>query len=113
MQRPPIVVPPLSLKLVSASPNSVGFPSRHLEGRDGILPKEEKEVLEQVLESVDKERKYYIDVPEGFGPLGFMLLGYMVVGQIQKNYPAFQNNISVYKQRVKTWTWLSPLQGRN
>ncbi|MHC4641998.1 MAG: hypothetical protein ACYS32_10160 [Planctomycetota bacterium] len=73
------------------------------------LSKEEKDVFEQTLEPVDKDRKYYIDVPDGFGPLGFMLLGYSVVGQIQKNYPGFQNNIGNYKQRAKTWTWLSPL----
>ena len=73
------------------------------------LSQEEKEVFGQVLEPVDQERKYYIDVPDGFGPLGFMLLGYSVVGQIQKNYPGFQNNIGIYKQRAKKWIWLSPL----
>ncbi len=73
------------------------------------LSQEEKEVFEQVLEPVDKERKYYIDVPDSFGPLGFMLLGYSVVGQIQKNYPGFQNNIGVYKQRASKWTWLTPI----
>jgi hypothetical protein len=73
------------------------------------LSKEEKEVFEQMLEPVPKERKYYIDVPDDFGPLGFMLLGYSVVGQIQKSYPGFQNNIGNYKQRAKTWKWLSPL----
>jgi hypothetical protein len=45
VQRPPEVVPPLGLKLVSTSPNCAGFTSRHLEGRDGILQKEEKEVF--------------------------------------------------------------------
>ena len=74
------------------------------------LSKEEKEVFEQMLEPVPTERKYYIDVPDDFGPLGFMLLGYSVVGQIQKNYPGFQNNIGIYKQRAKTWTWLSPIR---
>ncbi|MHC4083861.1 MAG: hypothetical protein ACYSU5_01460 [Planctomycetota bacterium] len=73
------------------------------------LSKEEKEVFEQMLEPVSTERKYYIDVPDDFGPLGFMLLGYSVVGQIQKNYPGFQNNIGVYKQRATGWTWLPPL----
>lgn len=73
------------------------------------LTQKEKDVFEQVLEPVDKERKHYIDVPDGFGPLGFMLLGYSLVGRIQKNYPGFQNNIGIYKQRAKTWTWLSPL----
>ncbi len=73
------------------------------------LNKEEKEVFEQMLEPVPTERKYYIDVPDGFGPLGFMLLGYSVVGQIQKNYPGFQNNIGNYKQRAAKWKWLSPL----
>ncbi|MFW9842819.1 MAG: hypothetical protein ACFFES_18175, partial [Candidatus Thorarchaeota archaeon] len=57
------------------------------------LNQEEKDVFEQVLEPVDKGRKYHIDVPDGFGPLGFMLLGYSLVGRIQKNYPGFQNNI--------------------
>jgi hypothetical protein len=73
------------------------------------LNQEEKDVFEQVLEPIPSERKYYIDVPDGFGPLGFMLLGYSLVGRIQKNYPGFQNNIGIYKQRAKTWTWLSPL----
>lgn len=73
------------------------------------LNKEEKEVFEQMLEPVPTKRKYYIDVPDDFGPLGFMLLGYSVVGQIQKNYPGFQNNIGIYKQRAKNWKWLSPL----
>jgi hypothetical protein len=73
------------------------------------LTQEEKDVFEQVLKPVEEKRKYYIDVPDGFGPLGFMLLGYSVVGRIQKNYPGFQNNIGIYKQRAKTWTWLSPL----
>jgi hypothetical protein len=74
------------------------------------LSKEEKEVFEQMLESVDEKRKHYIDVPDDFGPLGFMLLGYSVVGQIQKNYPGFQNNIGIYKQRATGWTWLPPLR---
>ena len=73
------------------------------------LSKEEKEVFEQMLEPVTTERKYYIDVPDDFGPLGFMMLGYSVVGQIQKNYPGFQKNIGNYKQRAKIWKWLSPL----
>lgn len=73
------------------------------------LSQKEKDVFEQVLEPVPTERKYYIDVPDDFGPLGFMLLGYSVVGQIQKNYPGFQKNIGNYKQRAKTWKWLSPL----
>ncbi|MBW8040735.1 MAG: hypothetical protein FVQ85_12125 [Planctomycetes bacterium] len=74
------------------------------------LNKEEKEVFEQVLEPVPTKRKYYIDVPDNFGPLGFMMLGYSVVGQIQKNYPGFQNNIGNYKQRAAKWKWLSPLR---
>ena len=74
------------------------------------LTQEEKDVFEQVLEPVDKDRKYYIDVPDGFGPLGFMLLGYSVVGQIQKKYPGFQENIGDYEKRAKTWTWLSPIR---
>lgn len=73
------------------------------------LNKEEKEVFEQMLEPVPTKRKYYIDVPDDFGPLGFMLLGYSVVGQIQKNYPGFQNNIGNYEKRAKKWKWLSPL----
>jgi hypothetical protein len=74
----------------------------------GLSP-EEKKVFEQVLEPVPEGRKHYIDVPDNFGPLGFMMLGYSVVGQIQKNYPGFQNNISDYEQRAKKWKWLSPL----
>jgi hypothetical protein len=73
------------------------------------LSHEEKEVFGQVLEPVPAERKYYIDVPDGFGPLGFMLLGYFVVGQIQKKYPGFQKNIGNYERRATKWTWLSPL----
>jgi len=73
------------------------------------LTQEEKDVFEQVLEPVEDKRQYYIDVPDGFGPLGFMLLGYSVVGQIQKDYPGFQNNIVNYGKRAKTWTWLSPI----
>jgi hypothetical protein len=73
------------------------------------LTEEEKEVFEQVLEPVSKDRKHYIDVPEDFGPLGFMMLGYSVVGQIQKNYPGFQNNVERYGQRSKKWKWLSPI----
>ena len=73
------------------------------------LTKEEKKVFGQVLEPVPEERKHYIDVPDNFGFLGFMMLGYSVVGQIQKNYPGFQNNIRDYKQRVKKWDWLPPL----
>jgi hypothetical protein len=76
------------------------------------LTKEEKEVFGQVLEPVPEERKHYIDVPDNFGPLGFMMLGYSVVGQIQKNYPDFQNNISDYGQRAKKWKWLSPLSDK-
>jgi len=73
------------------------------------LNKEEKEVFEQVLEPVPEGRKHYIDVPDNFGPLGFMMLGYSVVGQIQKDYPGFQKNIRDYGQRSKKWKWLSPL----
>jgi len=72
------------------------------------LNQEEKDVFEQVLKPVADKRKFYIDVPDGFGPLGFMLLGYSVVGQIQKNYPGFQNNIGNYKERAITWEWLPP-----
>lgn len=74
------------------------------------LSQEEKDIFEQVLKPVEDKRKFYIDVPDGFGPFGFMLLGYSVVGQIQKNYPGFQENIGNYKQRAKKWTWLSPLR---
>jgi len=73
------------------------------------LSKEEKKVFVQVLEPVPEGRKHYIDVPDDFGPMGFMMLGYSVVGQIQKKYPGFQNNIGVYKQRAQKWKWLSPL----
>ena len=72
------------------------------------LTKEEKKVFGQVLEPVPEERKHYIDVPDNFGPLGFMMLGYSVVGKIQKNYPGFQNNIRDYEQRVQGWDWLKP-----
>jgi len=72
------------------------------------LTQKEKDVFEQVLKPVADKRKFYIDVPDGFGPLGFMLLGYSVVGQIQKNYPGFQNNIGNYKERAITWEWLPP-----
>jgi hypothetical protein len=76
------------------------------------LSKEEKEVFGQVLEPVPEKRKHYIDVPDNFGPLGFMMLGYSVVGQIQKNYSSFQNNISDYGQRANKWKWLSPLSDK-
>ncbi|MCP4262143.1 MAG: hypothetical protein GY774_32275 [Planctomycetes bacterium] len=73
------------------------------------LTKKEKEVFNQVLKPVPKKRKHYIDVPRGFGPLGFMMLGYSVVGQIQKKYPSFQNNVEKYGRRSKKWKWLSPI----
>jgi len=73
------------------------------------LTEAEKEVFEQVLEPVDERRKHYVDVPPGFGPLGFMMTGYSVVGQIQKNYPGFQENIEEYGRRAKQWKWLSPI----
>ncbi len=76
------------------------------------LTKEEKEVFGQVLEPVPEERRHYIEVPADFGPLGFMMLGYSVVGQIQKNYDGFKNNISDYEQRAEKWKWLSPLCAR-
>jgi hypothetical protein len=74
------------------------------------LTKEEKEVFEQVLELVPNRRKHYIDVPDDFGPLGFMMIGYSIVGQIQKNYPSFQENIYEYKERSEKWKWLSPIK---
>jgi hypothetical protein len=67
------------------------------------LNEQEKKVFEQVLELVPDERKHHIDVPAGFGPLGYMMLGYAVVGQIQKNFPAFQKNIWDYDKRAKKW----------
>jgi hypothetical protein len=73
------------------------------------LSEEEKEVFEHVLQRVPDERKHCVDVPEDFGPLGFMMLGYSVVGHIQKNYPAFQRNIADYAKRAKEWKWLSPV----
>ena len=73
------------------------------------LTKEEKEVFEQVLDPVDKRRKHYVDLPDGLGPLGFMMAGYSVVGQIQKNYPEFQKNIEEYGRRAKQWKCLSPI----
>ncbi|UCE46595.1 MAG: hypothetical protein JSW47_13345 [Phycisphaerales bacterium] len=69
----------------------------------------EKEVFEQVLEPVAERRKHYVDVPEGFGPLGLMMVGYSVVGQIQRAYPDFQKNIGEYGRRAKQWKWLSPI----
>lgn len=69
----------------------------------------EKDVFKQVLEPVPERREHYVDVPEGFGPLGFMMVGYSVVGQIQKNYPGFQKNIEEYGRRAKQWEWLSPI----
>lgn len=73
------------------------------------LSEEEKDVFEHVLQQVPDERKHYVDAPEGFGPLGFMMLGYSVVGHIQKNYPAFQRNITDYAKRAEEWKWLSPV----
>ncbi len=72
------------------------------------LTNEEKEVFEQVLEGAG-DRKHFIDVPDDFGPLGYMMVGYSVVGQIQKNYPGFQENIGDYERRARKWKWLSPL----
>jgi hypothetical protein len=74
------------------------------------LTKKEKEVFNQVLRLVPKERKHYVDVPDFFGPLGFMMLGYSVVGQIQKNYPSFQNNVEEYARISKEWIWLSHIK---
>ncbi|MHC4728396.1 MAG: hypothetical protein ACYS17_14340, partial [Planctomycetota bacterium] len=71
------------------------------------LTEEEKEVFEEVVLS---KRKHYIDVPDEIGPLGFMMLGYSVVGQIQKNYPSFQENIWKYKERSDEWKWLSSIK---
>jgi len=73
------------------------------------LNEQEKEVFEKVFELVPPDRKHHIEVPSGFGPLGYMMVGYAVVGQIQKNYPDFQNNIWAYKKRTGDWEWLSPL----
>lgn len=73
------------------------------------LTDEEKEVFEQVLEGAG-DRKHHIDVPDDFGPLGYMMVGYSVVGAIQKNYPDFQENIADYERRAKRWKWLSPLR---
>lgn len=73
------------------------------------LSKKEKRVFDQVFKKVPKKRKHYIEVPKDFGPLGYMMVGYLVVGQIQKNYPAFQENIWDYARRARKWKWLSPL----
>jgi len=73
------------------------------------LNEQEKEVFEKVFEFVPPDRKHHVKVPAGFGPLGYVMLGYAVVGQIQKNYPDFQNNIWAYKKRTGDWEWLSPL----
>ena len=74
------------------------------------LNQQEREVFEQVFENVPQHRKHYIDVPDDFGPLGFMMLGYSVVGQIQKNYDAFQERVRAYDLRAKKWNWLSPIR---
>lgn len=76
------------------------------------LTEEEKNVFEQVLKPFPKKSKHYVDVPEDFGPLGFMMLGYSVVGQIQKNYPGFQKNIQDYARRARKWKWLSPIRSK-
>lgn len=73
------------------------------------LNNKEKKTFDQVFEKVPGKRRHYIDVPAGFGPLGYMMLGYSVVGQIQKNYPDFQRNIWKYKERAEKWKWLSSL----
>jgi len=73
------------------------------------LNKKEKKTFDQVFEKVPEKRRHYIDVPAGFGPLGYMMLGYSVVGQIQKNYPDFQKNIWDYCKRAAEWERLSPL----
>lgn len=70
------------------------------------LSEEEREVFGQVLEEVPGGRKHFVDLPEDFGPLGFLLVGYSVVGQIQKNYPGFQENIGHYGERAGGWKWL-------
>jgi len=74
------------------------------------LTKKEKDVFNQVLMPIPKTRKHYVDVPRNFGPLGFMMIGYSIVGQIQKKYPAFQNNVEEYGRRSKKWKWLSPIK---
>lgn len=73
------------------------------------LNEQEREVFDKVFKFVSPERKHHIEVPAGFGPLGYMMVGYAVVGQIQKNYPDFQKKIRDYQDRTKDWIWLAPL----
>jgi len=74
------------------------------------LNEQEREVFDKVFELIEPDRKHLIDVPVGFGPLGYMMVGYAVVGQIQKNYPDFQKKILDYKGRTKDWIWLPPIR---
>ncbi|RLI97774.1 MAG: hypothetical protein DRO99_02445 [Candidatus Aenigmatarchaeota archaeon] len=52
---------------------------------------------------------HHIGVPDGFGPLGYMLLSYHIIGMIQKQYPAFQERIWEYKKMTSGWEWVSPI----
>ena len=45
------------------------------------------------------ERRFRINVPGHFGPLGFLMTGYWIVGQIQKNHPGFQRDLKNYKEK--------------
>ncbi len=75
------------------------------------LNSDERDVFEQVLKRADDDgRTHYIDVPDGLGPLGYMMLGYSVVGQIQKDYSDFQNNAWDYKERASKWRWLASIK---
>ena len=69
----------------------------------------EREVFEKVFELVSSDRKHHIELPAGFGPLGYMMVGYAIVGQIQKRYPDFQEKVWDYQDRTKNWIWPSPL----
>jgi len=79
------------------------------------LSGEEREVFDQVLEHIPMDRKHYINInkPDDFGPLGYLTLGYFVVGQIQKNYPGFQNNILDYKRETTGWEWINPIKEKS
>jgi hypothetical protein len=67
------------------------------------LNEREREVFEKVFKFVSPDRKHHIELPAGFGPLGYMMVGYALVGQIQKSYPGFQEKIWDYQDRTKDW----------
>ncbi len=74
------------------------------------LNDKEREIFEQVFEHIPGDRKHHIRVPEDFGPLGYMMTGYSLVGQIQKNYPSFQDNVLDYAERMKKMKRPEPIK---